>query len=113
VPARTLPPAPVMVPTEAASSPPAPRAAPPPPAERHIEPAEILEPADAPFRERTATAPPPKPQPAPKPAPPPTQPRARKPVEPKIFVPPHAPDDPGTETAEDDFSAYPTSGAKA
>jgi hypothetical protein len=52
-----------------------------------------------------------KPQPASKPAPA-AQPRARKPEEPKIFVPPHAPDDPGTD-AEDDYSAYPTSGAKA
>ena len=107
-PARTLPPAPVMAHTQTAPPAPAPRVA-PPPAERSIEPDEILEPTDAPFRQRSAPAP----KPAPKPAAPPPQPRLRKPAEPKIFVPPHAPDDPGTEAAEDDFSAYPTSGAKA
>jgi HemY protein len=36
-----------------------------------------------------------RPRPAPRPA------RPRKPIEPKIFVPPHAPDDPGPEPAED------------
>ena len=40
------------------------------------------------------------------------QPRARKPAEPKIFVPPHAPDDPGTEAADDDFSAFSHLGSK-
>jgi len=43
--------------------------------------------------------------------------RTRKPVEAKIFVPPRAPDDPGTEASElDDLQSplpYPTSGAKA
>lgn len=111
-PARTLPPAPVSTPTQAKPPAPVPKVA-PPPAERHIESAEILEPTDAPLRQRTASAPAPKPQPASKPAPPPAQPRARKPVELKIFVPPHAPDDPGTEAADDDFSTFPTSGAKA
>jgi len=49
-----------------------------------------------------------KPQPAPKPAAA-SHGRVRKPVEPKIFVAPRAPDDPGTETVEsDDFSPYPT-----
>ncbi len=110
-PARTLPPATVVTPMQAAPPAPVPKVA-PPPAERHFEPDDIVEPTDAPFRQRTASAPAPKPQPAPKPAAPP-QPRVRKPAEPKIFVPPHAPDDPGTEAAEDDFSAYPTSGAKA
>ena len=110
-PARTLPPAPVPTPPQAALPASTPKVA-PPLAERHSEPAEILAQADAPFRER-ATPAPPKPQPMPKPAAPPAQPRARKPVEPKIFVPPHAPDDPGTETTDDDFSTFPTSGAKA
>jgi hypothetical protein len=36
-----------------------------------------------------------RPRPAPRPV------RPRKPIEPKIFVPPHAPDDPGPEPAED------------
>lgn len=80
----------------------------PPPAERHHEFVEVVEPAEEPLRQRTTTAPAPKSQPAS----PPPQPRVRKP-EPKIFVPPRAPDDPGTEAAEDDFSVYPTSGAKA
>jgi HemY protein len=111
-PARTLPPAAVVTPPQAAPPAPAPKVA-PPLAERHIEPDEILEPTDAPYRQRTASTPAPKPQPAPKPALPPSQPRVRKPAEPKIFVPPHAPDDPGPEPAEDDFSAYPPSGAKA
>lgn len=82
------------------------------PAERISEPVEILEAADAPFRERTIPAVPRKVQP-PKPAPPAQRETARKPVEPKIFVAPRAPDDPGTEIAEDDFSTYPASGAKA
>jgi HemY protein len=34
--------------------------------------------------------------------------RARRLAEPRIFVPPRAPDDPGTEPADDDFAAYPT-----
>ena len=84
----------------------------PPSAERHSGPVE-LEPAEDPFWDQTVTAPlPPKPQPAAKPGPE-TQTRPRKPVEPKIFVPPRAPDDPGTEAADDDFSTYPVSGAKA
>ncbi len=111
IPAATAPVAPVISRTASPPPAPAPKIA-LPAAARHSEPAEILEPADAPIRERTAPAPP-KPQPASKPAPPPAQLRARKPVEPKIFVPPHAPDDPGTEAADDDFSAFPTSGAKA
>jgi HemY protein len=49
-------------------------------------------------------------------APPPTKPaaapartRAHKPAEPKIFVPPRAPDDPGTEDPDfDDLAGYPT-----
>jgi hypothetical protein len=37
------------------------------------------------------------------------RPRPTKPVEPKIFVPPRAPDDPGTDASElDDLSGYPT-----
>ena len=111
IPAATAPLAPVISRTASPPPAPAPKIA-LPAAARHSEPAEILETADAPIRERTAPAPP-KPQPASKPAPPPAQLRARKPVEPKIFVPPHAPDDPGTEAADDDFSAFPTSGAKA
>ena len=55
-PARTLPQVPVVTPAQAAPPAPAPRAA-PPPAERHIEPVEILEPTDAPFRQRPAPAP--------------------------------------------------------
>ena len=110
-PHRAPPPDSPAAPVVARTQPPPPAPAPKialPAAERLSEPAEILEPADAPFRERTTPAPP-----KPQTAPPPAQPRARKPAEAKIFVPPHAPDDPGTETAEDDFSAYPTSGAKA
>jgi HemY protein len=54
-----------------------------------------------------------KPRPAPKPAPP-AQPAARKLVEPKVFVAPRAPDDPGLDPVENDgLSVYPTSGAKA
>jgi HemY protein len=37
----------------------------------------------------------------------------RKPAEPKIFVPPRAPDDPGTDASDLDDLGYPTSGAKA
>jgi HemY protein len=85
---------------------PAPPIAPPPGTQRHGDSIVLVEPADAPFRERKdkPSAPPSAPKPAP---------AARRQAEPKIFVPPRAPDDPGTETAEDDFSAYPTSGAKA
>jgi HemY protein len=37
------------------------------------------------------------------------RPRPRKPVEPKIFVPPRAPDDPGTDASDlDDLQGYPT-----
>lgn len=111
LPHRAPPPDSPAAPVVARTPPPPPAPAPKialPVAERLSEPAEILKPADAPFRERTTPAPP-----KPQTAPPPAQPRARKPAEPKIFVPPHAPDDPGTETAEDDFSTYPTSGAKA
>lgn len=110
-PRRGPPPDSPAAPVIARTQPPPPAPAPKialPAAEGLSEPAEILEPADAPFRERTTPAPP-----KPQTALPPAQQRARKPAEPKIFVPPHAPDDPGTETAEDDFSAYPTSGAKA
>jgi hypothetical protein len=34
--------------------------------------------------------------------------RSRKPAEPKIFVPPRAPDDPGTDPDLDDLQGYPT-----
>ncbi len=72
--------------------------------------------ADAP-RPQRQPAPPAaaKPRAAPKPKPaPPAQPAARKPVEAKVFVPPHAPDDPGLEPLEGDgLTVYPTSGAKA
>ena len=56
-----------------------------------------------------------KPRAAPKPKPaPPAQPAARKPVEPKVFVAPRPPDDPGLDPLEGDGRpAYPTSGAKA
>jgi HemY protein len=67
--------------------------------------------SDVPFR-----APRPGPLPKPQDAPAAPHPRARKPAEPKIFVPPRAPDDPGTESADsDDLSAvaYPASGVKA
>ena len=47
------------------------------------------------------------------PARPPAASRTGKRTEPKIFVPPRAPDDPGPETEGDDVSAYPASGAKA
>jgi hypothetical protein len=85
-----------------------------PPAARESAPAvEVIEPADAPRnQEGTATPAEPKPEPEIKPAP--SAPvRSRRPAEPKIFIPPRAPDDPGTEAADDDFRAYPASGAKA
>ena len=109
-------PAPAATPeaVQAGTRPPPPQAPKivPPPAERHSEPVE-LEPAEDPFWDQTVTAPPPpKPQPVAKPAPG-IQTRAHKPAEPKIFVPPRAPDDPGTEAADDDFTTYPVSGAKA
>jgi hypothetical protein len=55
---------------------------------------------DVPFREG----------PRPVPAEPVTAPaRARKPAEPRIFVPPRAPDDPGTDPSGlDDLQGYPT-----
>ena len=74
---------------------------------------EVSEPAATPTEEER-TAPPARPRLEPEVKPTRSAPmRPRKPTEPKIFVPPRAPDDPGTETAEDDFTAYPASGAKA
>lgn len=113
-PPEAPPAAPVIVRPEPAAFPAtAPTVAAPPPARQHGDPID-LEPAEVPVGEQTVPASrSPKPQraePKPRPA---IQPRAPKPAEPKIFVPPRAPDDPGTETADDDFSAYPTSGAKA
>ncbi|MBX9592426.1 MAG: hypothetical protein K2X43_24325 [Hyphomonadaceae bacterium] len=110
---KTTPKTAPAAPADAAVEPPpsAPVVAPAPAAEQHVEVVASPQPAAASVRERAAAVPASKPQPASKPAPA-AQPRARKPEEPKIFVPPHAPDDPGTD-AEDDYSAYPTSGAKA
>jgi hypothetical protein len=52
-------------------------------------------------------------RPAPKPAPV-SKPAARKPAEPKVFVSPRAPDDPGPDPLEGDgLSVYPATGAKA
>ena len=91
----------------------------PAPAEPTVirSPRSVAEPAeDTPRPQRqpapTAAA---KPRAAPKPKPaPPAQPAARKPVEPKVFVPPRAPDDPGLDPLEGDgLTVYPTSGAKA
>jgi HemY protein len=90
--ATTLPAAPTI--REAAVPAPAPQPQP------RLEPPQVEEfgPADAPFRQDAAAA----------------RARARKPLEAKIFVPPRAPDDPGTEAPEiDDLQTYPTSGAKA
>jgi len=59
-----------------------------------------------------APTPPPAPPPAttaPKPAPAAPAARPRRPTEPRIFVPPRAPDDPGTDASDlDDLSGYPT-----
>lgn len=111
-PATTLPVAQVTARSESPAASPTPRPM-PAPVQTRAEPVEELEPTEAPFRERKVPPATPKPLPATKPAVP-SQPRARKPVETKIFVPPRAPDDPGTEIAEgDDLSSYPTSGAKA
>jgi HemY protein len=83
---------------------------PPPEAEVRIERRDGAGADDAPFRERTQTAPR-KPLPAPRPS----GGRRSAPAEPKIFIPPRAPDDPGAEAAETDDlpSGYPTSRAKA
>lgn len=113
VPAKTLPPAQAAARAEAPAPSSGRRAAlpatpSPPPSQPHVEVLEDLGASDAPFRERRPLPVPKKPQQAPRPAAVP-QARARNPVEPKIFVAPRAPDDPGTETVEsDDFSPYPT-----
>ena len=95
-------PAAVVEPAPAAADPPAPparREAPPPaapsPPQARLEPPQEADfgPADVPFRE----------------GPPPARVRPRKALEAKIFVPPRAPDDPGTGTPEiDDLPGYPT-----
>jgi hypothetical protein len=74
--------------------------------------------SDVPFRARKPAAPVTEPVPAPASAAVrQAAPRVRKPaLEPKIFVPPRAPDDPGPEAAEGDDLApggFSTSGAKA
>jgi HemY protein len=113
-PVAPVKPSPAMPLVASSPQPPAPASsaavAPQPPGRRDGEPLEVLEPADAPFR--TPSTPAGRPHAAPKPASA-SKSLARKPAEPKIFIAPRAPDDPGTEAAEDDFSAYPTSGVKA
>jgi HemY protein len=70
------------------------------------------EPPPAPAERVAAPTPPPAPSPAataPKPAPAAPAARPRKPTEPRIFVPPRAPDDPGADASDlDDLSGYPT-----
>jgi HemY protein len=70
------------------------------------------EPSPAPAEREAAPTPPPAPPPAttaPKPAPAAPAARPRRPTEPRIFVPPRAPDDPGTDASDlDDLSGYPT-----
>jgi HemY protein len=95
-------PAAVVEPAPAAADhppPPARREAPPPPApsppQARLEPPQEADfgPADVPFREGPA----------------PARVRPRKALEAKIFVPPRAPDDPGTGTPEiDELQGYPT-----
>ena len=107
VPAAQVPAAP---PAQSLAAQPAPAAA----TARELAPpvVEVIEPIDTRDEDRTAAPARPKPEPEAKPARP-IPARPRKPAEPTIFVPPRAPDDPGTEAAEDDFTAYPASGAKA
>jgi hypothetical protein len=72
--------------------------------------------SDVPFRARKPAPAAPKPTSAPAPAAPRQTARPRKPAapEPRIFVAPRAPDDPGPEPADgDDLAPYSTSGAKA
>jgi HemY protein len=113
-PVAPVKPSPAMPLVASSPQPPAPASsaavAPQPPGRRDGEPLEVLEPADAPFR--TPSTPAGRPHAAPKPSSA-SKSLARKPAEPKIFIAPRAPDDPGTEATEDDFSAYPTSGVKA
>jgi hypothetical protein len=72
------------------------------PARIEPPPSDVLGVPDVPFREG------PKSVPA-EPVTAPTRPRPRKPAEPKIFVPPRAPDDPGTDPSGlDDLQSYPT-----
>jgi HemY protein len=108
-PAPPPPPTPAL--PEAPRSPPAATKPAPAAAERRTAP---REPADAPIRERTQ----PPALPARKPAAPKTAPaRQRGQPEPRIFVSPRPPDDPGTEVSDnDDLQSpvgLPTSGAKA
>jgi HemY protein len=96
------------------------------------QPAKALPPAPSPPQQEpitlTPVAPPPAPAEQPAPAPQPAAARARpapkpapaarppvhKPVEPKVFVSPRPPDDPGPDPLEGDgLSVYPVSGAKA
>jgi HemY protein len=110
-PAQALPPAQAAARTTAPAPSPAPAttavpATPTAPSPR-VEQLEEVAPDDPPVHERKAPVAPKKPPPRPAAA---TQARVRKPVEqPKIFVAPRAPDDPGTEALEsDDFSPYPS-----
>ena len=70
------------------------------------------EPSPASAEREAAPTPPPAPPPAttaPKLAPAAPAARPRKPTEPRIFVPPRAPDDPGADASDlDDLSGYPT-----
>jgi HemY protein len=72
------------------------------PARIEPPPGDVLGVPDAPLKESA------KPVPV-EPVPAPARPRPRKPAEPRIFVPPRAPDDPGTDPSElDDLQSYPT-----
>ena len=106
VPAPGLPPAPIAA--EAPAPLPPPASAPPLPAPRPGPPPGPAVPVLAPPAEEADAVVGDVPTvpgghlPAPRP-------RPRKPVEPKIFVPPRAPDDPGTGASDlDDLQGYPT-----
>ena len=87
-PAKLLPAAPPPAPEPAASQP---------------------EPSPAPTEREVAPAPQPPGSTAPGPARATPTPRPRKPTEPRIFVPPRAPDDPGADASDlDDISGYPS-----
>jgi HemY protein len=78
-----------------------------PPSERQPAADRAIIEGDEARRDKPALVPRPEPKPLAR------ETRAIRPIEPRIFVPPRAPDDPGTEPADDDFAAHPTSGAKA
>jgi HemY protein len=84
-----------------AQLPPAAREA-PVPARIEPPPSDMLSLPDVPFKEGPKSVPV-------EPVTAPARPRPRKPAEPKVFVPPRAPDDPGTDPPGlDDLQGYPT-----